>query len=205
MTPITTGRCAAVIALGLAAGCSGGGSEPVVVTPGAYNDAELAFQDVKDAYESFTAAGLVLTSPSALPGSGTALYRGRVSADDGTAYGLSGEIEVTANWGCCEVTGRVFNLVSKDDELLSGEFAITHGEILMDDPRTEPNIITADLIGTLTGSTGQHESDEFVPLQLEGNFVGDNFEWMAGTLSGPVTAPDGTHDLSGDFYAEQQP
>ncbi|MGC8202866.1 hypothetical protein ACP2AV_09205 [Aliiroseovarius sp. PTFE2010] len=180
------------------AGTGGGGT-----TPGAFA-AILGDISARQAdFDAFASGSGAFTAPNDLPESGTATYSGLVSLSDGSGYALAGSVDVIADWDCCEVTGRVYDIVTQDDESLRGELDITHGEIDMTgDPNVAP-IVRADVIGTLSSDAGAHVSDEFDPLLLEGNFVGPTYDWFQGTIAGPITAPDGTHDVTGDLLGER--
>lgn len=139
------------------------------------------------------------SEPASLPMNTTATYTGFIGLDTDDVSTI-GELELTADFGTDQISGSATNFASEDTNY-SGSLTISNGTGIdrLADLNNFDYTFDADIAGTLTG-----DGEDFViGGLLEGDFIGNNQEYVGGIVTGTVETNEGDQDITGEFGAEQ--
>lgn len=140
------------------------------------------------------------TDPMTLPPSGSADYAGFIGIETDDVQTI-GELELTADFsGAGSISGSATNFVNDDSGSYSGTLTVSNGVI---DRAADLNnfdyTFNADIDGTLTSG-----GDDFVVSGLmEGDFIGNDHEFIGGDVTGTVVTSEGVEVISGEFGAKR--
>lgn len=169
---------ATTAAIVLLAGCGGGATGP-------------SFEELSDEFLDLAERSPVIGGErfvaSDLPETGGANYNGVIGVfsngpDDFT---LLGDLQMTASFADDTISGGADNFSDSDGDTYSGRIPITNGFIYRDD---NPELATfeADFDGELVyDPTGEVLA---VETFMEGDFYGDQYEFVAGIVTGTVSS-----------------
>jgi hypothetical protein len=143
---------------------------------------------------------LDLTPSANMPASGTATYVGLIGVEYDPGPGFAnydeavGDLRLSADFSNSTITGSMANWVGRDAGRFSGQLDVTNGSIT-------GNELGAVARGTLSAN-GQRGD---VRLEMDGGFLGNSGQGVAGMVDGSVTYRDGYRGaVEGIFGAERR-
>ncbi|MBL4811896.1 MAG: hypothetical protein JKX69_05940 [Rhodobacteraceae bacterium] len=170
---------------------------------------------VVESYEQFAADGFAMaggygdtaySDPSALPLTGSAEYNGyfggTVSNDGTPIVEIAGEMVLDVDFSSNDqaLDGQVTNIYDSAGNQYTGELTIAGGFIDRDANPNSQDTFGASLQGSLnTEATG----DVFITGTIQGDFIGESQEAVAGSGQAAVTTLGGIYELDAGFIAAQ--
>lgn len=145
---------------------------------------------------------LPFTDPSTLPTSGSATYDGFVGVEIENAFGVAGELEITANFaGGGNLSGRVFNVVGENGFAYGGELDLDNSTLDRGADTDFEYTFQMDMTGTLDGE----DEAVVVDAMLLGDFTGPGHEFIEGAAVGAITTGGIRQDITdGGFVGEMR-
>lgn len=201
--------------LGTLAACGGGGGSdgtpavdpnpsPQTPTP---DQTGADMQDARAALLETYANPLVYTDLSSVPIRGDANYQGYFSgnlanSNDSITDTLIGQIDLDVDFTATSVnvSGSVDNFYDEDDDPLSGSLRLSNGSLDRDGSPSNDATLVLSASGTLTDDRGR---DLELGTQLEGDFLGSDYNAVGGEVLGSVTVNGTDQDFDGSFIAER--
>lgn len=137
--------------------------------------------------------------PAALPASGSSRYVGVLEIGDDIAQLASGAMTLNVNFGTDSVTGSVTDWVDFEDEPMSGQLAISAGDIDRGADVQNEFTFSADLGGTLTTVLDEQIGVDAV---IFGDFF-QNQTLVAGGAQGEYLLNGQSFPMTGLFFGEE--
>lgn len=194
----------------MACGGGGGGSDtpsmtptpPVVPTPGPDASAE----DLLAAWAPTTPPAY--TPLNLIPAKGRADYEGYVFGDlsnsrDKITDNVIGSLtlEIDFNTKGARFSGNARDFKDENEDAMTGRLTISGGNLDRDgSPANDATVRGVNLEGTLTDSADRKLAFGF---QLEGDFLGGNYNAIGGDALGRVTVDGADQDFDGGFIAQR--
>ncbi|SMX24682.1 hypothetical protein [Boseongicola aestuarii] len=141
------------------------------------------------------------TDPSTLPASTTATFEGVIAiATLDESLEVLGDLELIADFnGPGGVAGSATNFVDETSNPYTGTLTISNGAIDRTADINTEFTYSARIDGPLTGASDTYVFDGF----LDGDFIGNEYDYAFGFAEGTVTSDLETSEFTGIFAAER--